>query len=134
MTLAIRVTLCGCIHNCSHAALVDSFANSIDPRSDFYSVGCIAYFLLSGRPPFIECDPESLLALVLTEKTISIGVHRDAEVPADIIRVVQRSMAKSVDDRFSSIDDLAQEIDKLISVYPWSVEEARSWWRIHGSE
>ena len=108
--------------------------NTIDPRSDIYSVGCIAYFLLSGRPPFIECDPESLFALVLTEQPISIGVHRDAEVPSEITRVVQRSMAKSVDDRFSSIDDLAQELDKLISNHPWTVEESRSWWRIHGSD
>ncbi len=108
--------------------------NNIDPRSDIYSVGCIAYFLLSGRPPFIECDPESLFALVLTEQPISISVHRDQDVPEEIVAVVKRCMAKSVDDRFATIDELAIQLDRLIADYPWSVEEARSWWRIHGSE
>ncbi|QEF99376.1 Serine/threonine-protein kinase PknB [Stieleria maiorica] len=108
--------------------------NNIDPRSDIYSVGCIAYFLLSGRPPFIECDPESLFALVLTEQPISISVHRDQDVPEEIVAVVKRCMAKSVDDRFATVDELAAELDRLIADYPWSVEEARSWWRIHGSE
>ncbi|MCS7470714.1 protein kinase [Stieleria sp. ICT_E10.1] len=108
--------------------------NNIDPRSDIYSVGCIAYFLLSGRPPFIECDPESLFALVLTEQPISIGVHRDQDVPEPIVALVKKCMAKSVEDRFSTIDELALELDRLIAMHPWSVEEARSWWRIHGSE
>jgi tRNA A-37 threonylcarbamoyl transferase component Bud32 len=108
--------------------------NVIDPRSDLYSVGCIAYFLLSGRPPFIECDPESLFALVLTEKPISIGVHRDEEVPQEIVDLVERCMAKSVEDRFASVDELAIELDSLISANPWSVDDARSWWRIHGED
>ncbi|MCA9138632.1 MAG: serine/threonine protein kinase, partial [Planctomycetales bacterium] len=108
--------------------------NKIDPRSDIYSVGCIAYFLLSGRPPFIECDPESLFALVLTEQPISIGVHRDDEVPEEITAMVRRCMAKNIDDRYATIDQLAMELDHLIYSYPWSVDEARSWWRIHGDD
>ncbi|MCO8123899.1 protein kinase [Stieleria sp. TO1_6] len=108
--------------------------NKIDPRSDIYSVGCIAYFLLAGRPPFIECDPESLFALVLTEQPISIGVHRDAEVPVEIADLVARCMAKSVDQRFATVDQLAAHLDALIPHYPWTVDDARTWWRIHGED
>ena len=108
--------------------------NKSDPRSDIYSVGCILYFLLSGRPPFIECDPESLFALVLAEQPISIRVHRDQSVPDEIDGLVQRCMAKSVADRFQTIDELAVELDKLIPKYPWTIEQSRSWWRIHGEE
>ncbi|MEO1527687.1 MAG: serine/threonine protein kinase, partial [Planctomycetota bacterium] len=108
--------------------------NKIDPRSDIYSIGCIFYFLLSGRPPFIECDPESLFALVLAEQPISIRVHRDEDVPSDIESMVQRCMAKSFDDRYQSVEELAAELDQLISKYPWTIDQARSWWRIHGDE
>lgn len=108
--------------------------NKIDPRSDIYSVGCIAYFLLSGRPPFIECDPESLFALVLTEQPISIGVHRDQTVPEELVQLVNRCMSKSTSDRFQTIESLAGELDQLIKMYPWSVDQSRSWWRIHGEE
>ena len=108
--------------------------NKIDPRSDIYSVGCVAYFLLTGRPPFIECDPESLFALVLTEEPISLGVHRDEKVPEEIVSLVKKCMAKSMDDRYQTIDELESEIDNLIQCFPWGVDEARSWWRIHGEE
>ncbi|MEO1617409.1 MAG: serine/threonine protein kinase, partial [Planctomycetota bacterium] len=108
--------------------------NEIDPRSDIYSVGCVAYFLLSGRPPFIECDPESLFALVLTEKPISIGVHRDEEIPEAITELVERCMAKRVDDRFATIEELALELDRLVATYPWTAADAKKWWRVHGDD
>ena len=108
--------------------------NKMDPRSDIYSVGCIAYFLLSARPPFIECDPESLFALVLTEQPISISIHRDETVPQDIVDMVNRCMAKQVDDRFASANELGEHLDQLREKYPWSARDAQRWWKIHGEE
>ncbi|KAA5545934.1 serine/threonine protein kinase [Roseiconus nitratireducens] len=108
--------------------------NKIDPRSDIYSVGCVAYFLLAGRPPYLESDPESLFALVLTEDPISIGVHRDETVPRQIDALVRRCMAKRAEDRYQTIDDLAKDLDRLIALFPWTVDDARGWWRVHGEE
>ena len=108
--------------------------SQMDPRSDIYSVGCVAYYLLSGRPPFIECDPESLFALIITQQPIKIATHRDGEVPAEIDEMVMRCMAKSSDDRYPSIEELSRVVDQLRSLYPWSVEDARVWWRTHGDE
>jgi tRNA A-37 threonylcarbamoyl transferase component Bud32 len=108
--------------------------NKSDPRSDIYSIGCIAYFLLSGRPPFIECDPESLFALVLTEQPISLDIHRDAAVPEEIVWFVERCMAKRVEDRFQTVGEVAEVLDRLIQSYPWTVNDARNWWRLHGPE
>jgi len=108
--------------------------NKIDSRSDLYSVGCLAYFLLSGRPPFIEVDPESLFALVLNEEPISIGVHRDEAVPHEIEAMVKKCMAKRIENRFASIEELADELDRLVARFPWSIEEARAWWRVHGDD
>jgi len=104
----------------------------MDPRSDLYSVGCVAYFLLSGRPPYLECDPESLFALVLSEQPINISTHRDEVVPSDINELVMKCMAKNADERFESIDALASTIDALREKHPWSVDEAQTWWSRHG--
>ena len=106
----------------------------MDPRSDLYSVGCVAYFLLSGRPPYLECDPESLFAMVLSEQPIEISTHRDEPVPRDVSDLVKRCMAKNADDRFESIDDLAEAIDELRIRYPWTVDEAQKWWDAHGGD
>ncbi len=108
--------------------------SKMDPRSDIYSVGCVAYYLLAGRPPFIECDPESLFALIITQQPISISIHRESQVPDDINALVMRCMEKNPDDRFESIDQLLHEINRLRVDHPWTVEEARDWWNRYGNE
>ncbi len=105
----------------------------MDPRSDIYSVGCVAYYLLSGRPPFIESDPESLFALILSEHPIGISIHRGEEVPADVNEWVMKCMAKRADDRFKTIEEASRVLDRLRVAYPWSVDEARVWWDVHGT-
>lgn len=106
----------------------------MDPRSDIYSVGCVAYFLLSGRPPFMECEPESLFALILSEQPISMSLHRKDDVPAEINNLVLKCMSKSADQRFATIQDLSWIVDQLRASYPWTVEQARTWWKQHGGE
>ena len=104
----------------------------IDPRSDIYSVGCVGYYLLAGRPPFSECDPESLFALILTEYPIGISVHRSERVPKEISRLILKCMAKTVEERFANIAEMADEIDQLRRDFPWSTEDANGWWDQHG--
>ncbi|NND99683.1 MAG: serine/threonine protein kinase [Pirellulaceae bacterium] len=106
----------------------------MDPRSDIYSVGCIAYFLLSGRPPYMECDPESLFALVLSEQPIGIEIHRGELVPESITKIVNRCMAKNPEERFRTVEELSTVVDELRNEYPWTAEEARNWWRLHGDD
>lgn len=106
----------------------------MDPRSDIYSVGCVIYYLLAGRPPFIECDPESLFALIISEQPISIAIHRGEELPNEITELVNRCMAKSAVDRFENITELSQAIDQLRVRYRWTIDEARIWWKNHGGK
>jgi eukaryotic-like serine/threonine-protein kinase len=106
--------------------------SEMDPRSDIYSVGCVAYYLLAGRPPFIECDPESLFALIIDQQPISLAIHRESAVPDEISELVANCMAKAASDRYGNIEELSRTIDALRAKYPWSVDEARLWWQQHG--
>lgn len=108
--------------------------SQMDPRSDIYSLGCVAYFLLSGRPPFVESHPESLFAQIISEQPISIGIHRGEEIAPEVHELVFTCMAKAAGDRFGSVAALAQRIDRLRGTYPWTVEQARQWWRDHGGD
>jgi len=108
--------------------------SQMDPRSDIYSLGCVAYYLLSGRPPFVESNPESLFAQIISEQPISIGIHRGAEISPEISNLVYTCMAKSADERFGSVAALAKRVDQLRAKYPWTIDEARRWWQDHGGE
>ncbi|MDA8743961.1 serine/threonine protein kinase [Rubripirellula amarantea] len=105
---------------------------NMDPRSDIYSVGCVGYYLLAGRPPFIESDPESLFSLILSEQPIGIHIHRGEPIALEVANLISRCMAKNVDDRFASIAELGRMIDQLRIDHEWSADQAKIWWSHHG--
>jgi hypothetical protein len=107
---------------------------SMDFRSDLYSLGCLAYFLISGHPPFAECDPESLFALIISQEPIRLETHLGKPVPNAIEQLIKHCMAKSASDRFDNAQQLADAIDELRKEFPWSLDEARKWWKTHGEE
>lgn len=108
--------------------------NVTDPRSDIYSLGCVGYFLLAGRPPFNEHDAESLFVSILSEQPASLTRQRKEAVPDDVAQLIATCMAKSTADRFESITELSRAVDAIRGRHPWSVEEARQWWTVHGEE
>jgi predicted ATPase/predicted Ser/Thr protein kinase len=80
-----------------------------DARSDVYAIGCVLYELLSGRPPF---QAESVLALLekhRTEAPVALG-ELQAEVPADLDRVVVRALAKAPERRWQSAAELGEAL------------------------
>ena len=76
-------------------------ANAADIRSDIYSLGCTFYFLLTGLPPFPE---GTLMQKILQHQQAlpkSIAQFRD-DVPADVLALVERMLAKKPEDRFQT--------------------------------
>jgi serine/threonine-protein kinase len=76
-------------------------ANLADIRSDIYSLGCTFYFLLTGQPPFPE---GTLMQKILQHQQAEpkpIADFRD-DVPADVIDLIARMMAKEPEDRFQT--------------------------------
>ncbi len=108
--------------------------NSMDRRSDIYSLGCVAYYLLSGRPPYVDGEAESLFSLILGQQPVSLAQHRGEPVPDEITQLVFGCMSKSADDRFGSIVELAKAINAIRAHHPWTVEEARQWWDTYGDD
>jgi len=74
---------------------------TVDIRGDIYSLGCSFYFLLTGQPPF---PTGTLMQKILQHQQgtpAPIETFRD-DVPADVVNILQRMMAKSPDDRFQT--------------------------------
>ncbi len=97
----------------------------LDLRADLYGLGGIAYFLLTGRPPF-QCD--SALQLVLAhacDPVIPPGKLRPG-VPADLESLVLRCLEKEPPARFASAAKLAEALAACACAADWGAEKSAS--------
>jgi serine/threonine protein kinase len=81
----------------------------VDARADIYAVGAILYRALTGRKPFDGQDPMAILTAVLTQEPERPSTL-EPSIPLSLELIVQRTMAKSPNERFSSMETLEQAL------------------------
>lgn len=89
----------------------------IDARSDLYSLGCTAYFLLTGRPPFEEQSVASRLVAHQMYQPRSLAELRP-DLPAGLVTIINRMMAKDAADRFTSASGVEDALHKFFRTLP----------------
>ena len=100
----------------------------LDARSDIYSLGCVAHFVLTGRPPFAGGSPVKMLAAHLYEPVPDLSQVRPP-VPADLHAVVAACLAKQPDERYSDVGELDQALATCACAGDWDQQQAAVWWR-----
>ncbi len=98
-----------------------------DARSDVYSLGAVAYFMLTGLPPFPGDNAIKVMIAHASEPVLPPSAHR-ADLPADIEAVVMRSLSKNPADRFQDTASLAQALLACQSAGQWHRDHAAQWW------
>ena len=84
-------------------------AAELDGRTDVYALGCVVFEMLAGRPPYRGPNAQAVVARHITEPVPSMRSATEG-VPAWVDRVVQRALAKTPDERFSTAGDLARAL------------------------
>jgi eukaryotic-like serine/threonine-protein kinase len=105
--------------------------DAVDERGDIYSLGGVAYFLLTGRPPFEAPTPIKLI-LAHAQNTVTPLRELNPGLPADLEQVILRCLAKDPQDRFQNVQELRQALHECRDSGTWSRELAEQWWRAHG--
>lgn len=93
-----------------------SGVGKIDHRSDVYSLGCVFYHLLTGRPPFAA---DSVAArLEAHQSSVATPISQlAAKTPAPLIEICDRMMAKDPESRYQSADEVAAELDRWLNEF-----------------
>lgn len=101
---------------------------SPDARSDIYSLGAVAYFLLTGQPPFDGDRALKILFAHAQQEPRPLSLL-NSDVPADLERVVLRCLAKKPDDRYADANSLKHALVDCDAAGRWGDEEAAAWWQ-----
>lgn len=88
-----------------------SGVESIDGRSDQYSLGCVLYEMLSGDPPFTGPTMQMVIARHMSEQVPSLRVVRPS-VSHGLQAVIETALAKVPADRFATANDFIDALDR----------------------
>jgi hypothetical protein len=101
----------------------------VDGRTDLYALGCVAYWLLTGREVFEARTVVAALTAHIEDAPAPPSARAPRPVPAPLEAIVLRCLAKAPADRFASADDLRAA---LLAAAPalggWSADDRRAWW------
>ncbi len=90
----------------------------VDHRADLYSIGCMLYELVSGRPPFINHGAGELIGSHLFVEPDPLSRH--AQVSGEFERLVMALLNKQPDQRVQTSIELAQRLVQIAQNHGWA--------------
>jgi serine/threonine protein kinase len=88
---------------------------NVDHRSDIYSLGCTLFEALTGTPPHVG---NSALRTMMLHQTSPAPLLREASLgvtyPENLEQIVHRMLEKSPADRYQSLDDVVEDLNKAL--------------------
>jgi serine/threonine protein kinase len=88
-------------------------SHSVDIRADIYSLGATMYFMLTGNPPFTEGTVTQKLIWHQQKEPKPVHEYR-SDVPAEVLAILAKMMAKSPDDRFQIPSEVAEALAPFV--------------------
>ena len=96
----------------------------VTPAADQYSLGTIAYLLLTGALPYTAKSPREMFTQLLSQAPIPLNKAKPGlQFPATVENVVMRALAKNPKDRYSDVLAFAKALEAALSQTGQASEE-----------
>ena len=102
--------------------------DQVDPRCDLYSLGAVAYHLLTGQPPFTR---DTVLATLAAHAHAEVRPPSqiNAQVPSDLEQVILKCLQKQPENRYPTAAELERALGSCACSGLWTAERATQWWQ-----
>jgi serine/threonine-protein kinase len=107
------------------------FQAPVDRRADIYALGCVAYFLLTGKRVFEAETRHDMLVMHAHQKPILPSKRVDLAIHAELEGLVMQCLEKNPNRRPQSARELRESLLALRFDHPWTDERALLWWKAH---
>ena len=103
----------------------------IDGRADLYTLGCVAYYLLTGTLVFNETSPTAMAVAHVQKAPIPPSERTELPISPDLEQVVLACLSKKPGDRPAGARALIRLLDACVDAKQWCTDDADAWWRTH---
>ena len=114
----------------SYMAPEMALGEAVDSRADIYALGCVAYFLLSGKLVFDAESTFQMIARHLRNEPVPPSLRSGVEIPAALEALVLKCLAKDPGERPQGAKELSESLAS-IRLPEWKQSEAAEWWAAH---
>jgi tRNA A-37 threonylcarbamoyl transferase component Bud32 len=102
-----------------------------DQRADIYSLGCVAFWLLTGQLVFGGRNPAEIMNKHVQDDPTPPSKCTELEIPPALDELVLACLAKQRDLRPANGEELGRLLGAIELEQEWSQERARRWWDTH---
>ena len=106
----------------------------VGPSADLYALGCVAFWLLTGRLVFDEATPMQVAVAHATRPAPAPSEVAEEAVPEALDQLVLSCLAKDPSDRPASAAALQDALAACEGVQPWTRADGEAWWKRHAPE
>lgn len=104
---------------------------NVDARADIYALGCVAFWLLTGKNLFEGDTVMEVLVRHVNMTPPSIKDYVEMPLPDGLEEAILRALAKDPDERPQTMDEFIHELLSVRVDAPWNFARARRWWEAH---
>jgi serine/threonine-protein kinase len=102
--------------------------SDVDARADIYSLGAVAFYMLTGRELFQGADDLELANRVLNDEVPRPATVAAQAIPVELDLLVAACLEKRREDRPQRVTDLMEAFDALAVTCRWTQRDAADWW------
>ena len=104
-----------------------SLGERADARADLYALGCVAYYLLTGRLVFEADNLFQIVVRHLQDEPEPPSRRTNLAVPAQLDAVVLACLVKARENRLPSAGELRRALTR-VALPVWGSDQAAQWW------